>query len=157
MEWLVQAGGKHRLRNAQQQKRDAAIRAVAGAAAAATAAAAAAAAGTTSPAISYTPASTASIAPVATTTSTAATVTGAASTVVPPPIIHKHQPVTIKKRGSCVVCDQGRNCCWTICHGCSVENALVYVHERCFKSPKRFPKSPSATAFGRFQRDIRNY
>jgi len=69
MEWLAQAGKKHQLHNAQQQKRDAAIRAVAGAAAATTAAATSAA-GTTSPAISYMPASTASIKPIATMTST---------------------------------------------------------------------------------------
>jgi len=168
MEWLAQAGGEHRLRNAQQQKRDAAIRAVAGAAAAAAAAAAdttstaptVAPTTTTSTAASVTPttmtsmaasiaptattSTAASIAPTTTTTSTATSVapattttstaapvapatatTSTAASIVPttattstaasvahaatgaaraavPPIIHNHQPVTIKKRGLCV-------------------------------------------------------
>jgi len=208
MEWLAQAGGEHRLRNAQQQKRDAAIRAVAGAAAAAAAAAAAdttstaptvAPTTTTSTAASVTPttmtnmaasiaptattSTAASIAPTTTTTSTATSVapattttstaapvapatatTSTAASIVPttattstaasvahaatgaaraavPPIIHNHQPVTIKKRGLCVVCDQGRKGCRTICHGCSVENVLVYVHERCFATLHPLTKS----------------
>ncbi len=87
MEWLAQAGGEHQLQSAQQQKREATIRAMASTAATATT-------------LVTTTSTAALIAPVTATTRTVAAATGAGSAEVTLPILHNHQPVTIKKRGS---------------------------------------------------------